>query len=533
VTTGEERGDVIPHVNGGTAGGSVAWAADGSGFFYTRYPREGERRAADLGFYQQVYFHKLGTPTAVDTYALGKEFPRIAETRLEASGDGRSILATVANGDGGEFEHFLLPPGGRWNQITHFADQVVRVYFARDGRTLYLLSCKDAPRGKVLRLRPGETAGAVSVLVPESNRAIVDVVPTDSRLYLVDVLGGPGGIRAVTRDGAEPVLVPVAPLSSVSEVIGLAGDEILFSSESYTSPPAWFRYSPRTSVQRTALASTSPADFGDVEVVRETAASLDGTSVPLTILQRKGLARDGRNPTILYGYGGFDVSLSPAFDPGRLVWLEQGGIYAIANLRGGGEFGEQWHRGGNLTHKQNVFDDFAACARRLIDAGYTSTARLGIEGGSNGGLLMGAALTQHPDLFRAVVSHVGIYDMMRFEQIPNGVFNVTEYGSVAEPEQFKALLAYSPYQHVVDGTKYPPVLLMSGTNDPRVNPADSRKMTARLQAATAGRPVLLRVSGGGHGIGSSLDERVGQALDSYSFFFAELGADYQPIGPAR
>src|SRR5881296_478750 len=207
--------------------------------------------------------------------------------------------------------------------------------------------------------------------------------------------------------------------------------------------------------------------------------------------------------------------MSPNFDFTRRLWFNRGGVYVVANLRGGGEFGEDWHQSGNLTKKQNVFDDLAAAAHYLINAGYASPARLAIEGGSNGGLLMGAALTQHPEQYRAVVSHVGIYDMLRVELTPNGEFNTTEFGTVKDPDQFRALYAYSPYHRVVDGTSYPAVLFLTGANDPRVDPANSRKMTARLQAATSsGRPVLLRTSAtSGHGIGSALSETVAEHVD--------------------
>jgi prolyl oligopeptidase len=232
---------------------------------------------------------------------------------------------------------------------------------------------------------------------------------------------------------------------------------------------------------------------------------------------------------VLYGYGGFGISQSPYFSRMLLVWLEQGGVYAVANLRGGGELGEPWHEAGKLTNKQNVFDDFAACASLLVERRYTNPAKLAFWGGSNGGLLMGAVLTEHPALARAVVSQVGIYDMLRFELFPNGVFNATEFGSVKEPAQFEALYGYSPYQHVVNGTKYSAVLLLSGTNDPRVNPGDSRRFAARLQAATSSsRPVLLRTSGGGH-IGNSLSEGLAETADIYSFLFWQLGVDYRPM----
>ena len=247
----------------------------------------------------------------------------------------------------------------------------------------------------------------------------------------------------------------------------------------------------------------------------------------MNIIRRKGVKLDGNNPTVLYGYGGYGVSLVPGFDFTRRLWLDAGGVLAIANLRGGGEFGEAWHKAGNLTLKQNVFDDFIACAEWLINNRYTSNEKLAIEGRSNGGLLVGAALTQRPDLFRAVVSGVGIYDMLRVETDPNGVFNVTEFGSVKDKAQFEALFAYSPYHRVKDGTAYPSVLLTTGENDGRVNPSNSRKMAACLQAATIShRPILLRTSAGaGHGIGSSMRERIAEKADALAFLIGELGAD--------
>ena len=269
--------------------------------------------------------------------------------------------------------------------------------------------------------------------------------------------------------------------------------------------------------------------FDDAEVVRDFAISKDGTRVPVNIIRRKGLKLDGTNPTLLYGYGGYGISEKPYFlGSFARLWLDQGGVYVDANLRGGGEYGEEWHMAGNLTHKQNVFDDFLACAQYLIDQKYTSPAHLAIFGGSNGGLLMGAALTQRPDLFRAVVSEVGIYDMLRTELDPNGAFNITEFGTVKDPEQFKALYAYSPYHHVKDGTAYPAVLMMTGENDHRVNPMESRKMIARLQAASSSdHPVLLRTTASaGHGFGTSLDEEIEQRADILSFLFDQLGIQY-------
>jgi prolyl oligopeptidase len=525
VATGKALADVIPRVNGGTAGGSLAWNADGSGFYYTRYPRGAERPKKDMGFYQQVYFHRLGTKTEKDAYSLGKDFPRIAEITLQSSHDGRWILATMANGDGGEFAHYLLGPSGEWRQITRLADQVTRARFGLDGN-LYLLSLQNAPRGKILKLPldSGKLAEA-QVVVPESKAVIESFLPAATMLYVSDLVGGPSQVRIFDLAGHERGMVPVKDVSSVFELVRRKGDELLFENQSFVDPPAWYCFDPASKkVTRTALRHTAAADFGDVQVTREFATSKDGTKVPLNIISRKGTKLDGNNPTVLYGYGGYSVSLTPYFSVVRRPLLDHGFVYVIANLRGGGEYGEQWHRAGNLTRKQNVFDDFAAAAHYLIDHKYTNPAKLAIEGGSNGGLLMGAALTQHPELFRAVVSFVGIYDMLRVELHPNGAFNVTEFGTVKELDQFRALYAYSPYHHVVDGTQYPAVFFLTGDNDPRVDPANSRKMTARLQASGTRRLILLRTSNSsGHGIGTGLSEQIAEEADAFAFLFDQLG----------
>ena len=262
-----------------------------------------------------------------------------------------------------------------------------------------------------------------------------------------------------------------------------------------------------------------------MEVRREMATSKDGTKIPVNILMKKGTKLDGTNPCLVTGYGGYGVSLTPYQRSTWKVLLDAGFVVAQVNLRGGSEYGDAWHDAGRLTKKQNVFDDFFAALQYMVEHEYTSKDKLAIEGGSNGGLLMGATLVQHPGIAKAVVSHVGIYDMLRVELSPNGAFNVAEYGTVEDARQFKALYAYSPYHNIKDGTAYPAVLFMTGANDPRVDPMQSRKMTARLQAATsADRPVLLRTSANtGHGGGTPLAARVEQTVDAYAFLFAELG----------
>jgi prolyl oligopeptidase len=523
--TGKALPDSIAQVQYPTAGGSAAWNADGTGIYYTRFPRKGERAEGELNFYQQIYFHKLGTPDTEDSYSIGKDFPRIAEIKLEASRDGKYILASVANGDGGDFSHYLLGPDGNWKQITQFSDQIKAAHLGRDN-ALYLLSRADAPRGKILRLpldRPELANG--QMIVPASDAVIQFFEPTADALYLADLLGGPSQIRRVGLDGKNEQTIALPMISAVTELESLDDNSLLLRDVSYTEPAAWFRCSAaKLEPAKTALVNTSPVSFADIEVTRDFATSKDGTKVPLNILRRKGTKLDGNNPTLLYAYGGYGISMTPNFDFTRRLWFDRGGVYVVANIRGGGEFGEDWHKAGNLTKKQNVFDDFAAAAEYLIKQKWTRPEKLAMEGGSNGGLLMGAMITQHPDLMRAVVSFVGIYDMLRVELAPNGAFNVTEFGTVKEPEQFKSLYAYSPYHHVIDGTKYPSILMLTGANDGRVAPYHSRKMVARLDAANkSSNPVLLRTSSSaGHGIGTALSERIKQQADVYSFLFAQL-----------
>jgi prolyl oligopeptidase len=308
----------------------------------------------------------------------------------------------------------------------------------------------------------------------------------------------------------------------------LEEDDVLFAATSYVEPTTWYRFRARdASTRRTALFPDYPVSFDDAEVVRDFTESKDGTRVPINVIRRKDTELDGQNPVLLTGYGGFGLSRAPRFSAVRRIWLDQGGVYAVANIRGGGEYGEEWHRNGSHTHKQNSFDDFYACMQYLVDTGYTTPEKLAIEGGSNGGLLMGAMIVQHPEAARTVISHVGIYDMLRVELSSNGRFNIPEYGTVLDPEQFEALYAYSPYHNVRDGVAYPAVLFLTGANDPRVDPMQSRKMTARLQAATSsGLPILLRTSSdSGHG-GLPLSEAIEQIADVYGFIFDQMGIEF-------
>lgn len=622
VASGKEVFEVVPRVNGGTAGGDLAWSKDGKGFFYTRYPREGERPSEDMDFYTQVYFHTLGTSTSKDRYETGAaitdktrtftpyekpdapkwesaegvlggastshevemavteyrnhlakmkmkheepkgfvdrfgkaigdavvvttiargaifEFPRIAEINLTTDPNSKRLLTTVQYGDGNTFALYLRDEEGYWSRIADYSDKIVQGRFGPDS-CLYLISLDKAPKGKVFRLKKDATSLAqAETLIAESDASIVSefggspsIVSTPTLLFVEYQTGGPQEIRVFTHDGKRldgPKFAPVSDNGAVTADSSAKPSSVLFYTGSYTTPGAWMKYELETGkTTPTALKIESPVDFSPYEVVRELAKSKDGTKVPVNIVMKKGTKLDGSHPCLVTAYGGYGVNISPGFRAVRAVLLEQGVIWAQANIRGGGEYGEEWHRQGNLTKKQNVFDDFAAVCQYMIDAKYTTPGRLAIEGGSNGGLLMGAAMTQHPDLFKCVVSHVGIYDMLRVELSSNGAFNIPEFGTVKDKAQFDALHAYSPYHHVKDGTKYPPVLFLTGANDPRVDPMQSRKMTARLQAV--GAKALLRTSGNsGHGGGTPLTERIEQAVDVHAFLFHELGVDYKAV----
>jgi prolyl oligopeptidase len=532
--SGKEAYEVVPRVNGGTAGGDLAWAADGKGFYYTRYPRGKERPAEDLDFFQQVYYHTLGEPTEKDRYEMGKDLPRIAEIKLEGDDATGRVLATVQNGDGGEFAFFLRDPDGKWRQFSTFKDKLVQAAFGRHD-DLFVISLEGAPHGKLLRLSVKDLdAAKAKVVVPEGKDTIIadfpgfssrqSVLPTENRLYVTYQVGGPTEVRCFDFDG-KPLDAPKQlPISTLGGLARLTGDDILFSNASYNEPRNVFAYHAKANeTVKLPLTTPPPVDLSDVEVRREFATSKDGTKIPINIMLPKGAKLDGTNPCLATGYGGYGVNRAPGFAPERRIFFDNGFIVVDANLRGGGEYGEEWHKAGNLANKQNVFDDFAAVLQYLIEHKYTSPEHLAIIGGSNGGLLMGAALTQHPELMKAVVSHVGIYDMLRVELSPNGAFNVPEFGTVKDEKLFKAMYAYSPYHHVKDGTKYPAVMFLTGANDPRVDPMQSRKMTARLQAATES-PVLLRTSASsGHGLDTSLSERIEEDVDVYAFLFSQLG----------
>jgi len=536
VATAKEIETPIAHVQYPTAGGSLAWAHDGRSYWYTRFPREGADE--ERHFNQTVWHHVVGQPESKDVQVLSARdgLARTSEVFLSTAPAGDTPLASVQLGDGGEWQHYLLTDKAA-RRIAAYDDKVVAATQGPDG-SIYGISVKGAPNGKIVKLAPG--AGGWTVIVPEGRTALVSadfnksLVVSGDRLFATAIDGGPTRLLAFDLAG-KPLAIDTPPVSSIDQLEGDGQGGLYYRLRSYTVPNVIMHWRPGLAkAEATPLRRQSPLDFSDIVAERVFVTSKDGTKVPVTLLHRKDRIADGKGPALLYGYGGYGVNQTPGFlGATQRAWFDAGGVWAIANIRGGGEYGERWHLGGNLLNKQNVFDDFAAAGEWMKTSHWAAPDRLALLGGSNGGLLMGATITQHPTLARAVVSQVGIYDMLRVELDPNGSFNVTEFGTVKDPAQFKALYAYSPYHHVVKGAHYPALLLTTGDNDGRVNPLHSRKFAAAMQAATgSGRPVLLRTSANaGHGIGSSLAESVSLGADVAAFLFDQLGMTF--VAPAK
>ncbi len=387
----------------------------------------------------QLYQHKLGDKTEVDTYELGKQFgedgkgERIAEVFIDVEPKSGTALCSVQKGDGGEFMFFVKEPKKEWRQLAKYDDKIVQMVFGEKA-DLYAISVKDAPRGKLLRAPiAGFDLAKARVVVAEATDTLVadiwsdPVVVSGGRVYARYQLGGPSEIRVFDLDGKPQPGPQLLPVSSVGDVVPLQNGEVLYANGSFVEPLVVYRFNAKKkSTTKTALATKFPVDLTGVTVLREMATSKDGTQVPVNVLLPKGVKPGSKIPFVVTGYGGYGVNIEPGFQASRSVILDAGVGLAIVNLRGGGEFGEAWHAAGSLTRKQNVFDDFDAALDHLVKQGHAAPGKIGITGGSNGGLLMGAELTQHPEKIAAIASFVGIYDMLRVETEPNGVFNTTE-----------------------------------------------------------------------------------------------------------
>ncbi|HEV8248353.1 MAG TPA: prolyl oligopeptidase family serine peptidase [Gaiellaceae bacterium] len=532
VATGRVLDDRIPD----TRFSSVAWLPDSSGFYYTRLPAKGSVPPGEERYNSRVRFHRLGDDPADDPVVFGEGREPTDLYELSLSRDGRFLLIHVNQG----WSRTILFVRERDGELRSTGEEREAIFSGRvaDGR-LYVLTNWEAPNWRVLELDPAtlDLAGARTVVAERDDAIVAEIALVGGRLVAheledassrVRVYELPGG--ALERELELPDLGSVQGTPS-RRTPGLAGewdaDELLFGFTSFLHPPAVLRCDLATGAVTTFAELEAPPGFDPdaYETRRVLCRSADGTSVPMFLVHRRGLEPDGSAPVFLYGYGGFNIGMTPYWVSELPLWVEAGGVYAVAVLRGGNEFGERWHRDGMLDRKQNVFDDFVAAADRLVAEGYTSRERLAICGRSNGGLLVGAVLTQRPDLCRAVVCEVPLLDMLRYHGFQVAKLWIPEYGSPEDPEQFRWLHAYSPYDRVVDGERYPAVLLTTALGDTRVDPMHARKMAARLQAATSSDlPVLLRVDeDAGHGIGKPRSMQLDAATDVWSFVFWQLG----------
>ena len=528
VKAGKLMRDALPWAGGGTTPSDVAWDASERGFVYVRFPPPAKGKSVQQ-FDAALAYHLIGQPASTDKVVFGAEYSRIAEYRLLESSGARRLALLANAGDGGPADVYLRD-GTRWRKLLG-ADADVRGA-AWIGRRLVVQSFADAPRGKLLALGAD---GKFAPLLEQREGAIQNVAPVADG-FLVVYSAGPDWWVEQFDAKATFVRRLALPDSGIS-IGGIASEagqgKALVTWSGWTIPSRWSEFDATDGKLATRFEVKPAADYSGVEAHRIEGVSKDGTRIPVTVLAMKGTTPDGRRPTILYGYGGFDLPTAPRFVGANLAWLEKGGVYAYANIRGGNEFGQAWHRAGQKLDKQNVFDDFHAAAAALKTNGWTDRNHLGIMGGSNGGLLMGAQIVQHPGDYGAVVAMVGIYDMPRHEtEFANGAYNVPEYGSIEDEAQFKATLAYSPLHHVTPKTAYPAVLMTTGANDSRVAPWQSRKFAAALQqASNSGQPILLLTRmDAGHGIGAPFAQRVGNTAVALSFFAWELGL---PSGAAE
>ena len=543
------KGTEFPETITRTWWGSPAWRPDGHSLYYNRMQKLGpDSSPNDRELNSVAYLHELGRDPEKDAPVLGRDLSPDVQTVptdipiLATTPGSDYVLALVNHGVQNELTIYAAPvsaandAGTKWRKICDADDDVTGV--AVHGNDLYLQTHKDASRYKVLRtsLANPDVAHAEVVLPPgvAVDRAIA---AASGALYVQQLDGGIDRLVRIPCGGKpEEVALPVKGSTSI-----MASDPrvpgVLLDLASWIRADAIYSYDPKTNrVTDTKLQPLGPFDApSDLVSIEVQARSYDGTMVPLSITYKKGMKLDGRNPTLLWGYGAYGITQDASFDSKLMAWYERGGVFAVAHVRGGGEYGEDWHLAGKMLTKHNTWRDFIACGEYLIQQKYTSTPFLGIEGGSAGGITIGRSITERPDLFAAAIDQVPMSDTLRVEFSPNGPPNIPEFGSVKTEEGFKALYEMSPYDHVKDGTAYPAVLLTTGANDPRVSPWEPAKLTARLQAATSsGKPILLRVDyeGGHGGIGSTKTQRDKLLADAFSFLLWQFGGPgFQPKAP--
>lgn len=535
IGTGKDLPDVVRWVKFSGA----SWAKDGSGFYYTRYDEPQGNELTSVNRFPKVHFHRIGEDQSKDALVYKRDDQGEWGFGAGVTEDGRYLAIGVSWGTRTENNFFyrdLADPEGKVIELLS-GFEASYDFVGNEGEVFYFVTNLDAPRGRLI---------AIDTRRPEKANWKEIIPQADETLRGVSHVGG-HFLASYLKDAKTQVKTYDTAGRFVREVqlpgIGTAGGfggrsddtETFYSFTSFTNPGAIYRYDVATGRSEIFRQPKVNADLSQYETTQVFYTSKDGTRVPMFITAKKGLKLDGANPTLLYGYGGFNIPLTPGFSVANLVWLEMGGVYAVPNLRGGGEYGKEWHEQGTKLRKQNVFDDFIAAAEFLVDKGYTRPEKLAIRGGSNGGLLVGACMTQRPDLFGACIPQVGVLDMLRFEFFTIGWAWTSDYGSVQNPDEFKALLAYSPYHNLKPGTSYPATLITTGDHDDRVVPAHSFKFAAALQEAQGGdAPVLIRIeTRAGHGAGKPTAMVIEEASDIMGFLTWALKMDGTGAPPSR
>ena len=513
----------------------MSWMPDGSGFFYARYDEpKGDDAFVGRNEFHKLYFHRIGTPQSDDVLVFQNEDEPEWNFGGSVTEDGRYLLIYVSRSTDDEnliYYKDLSQPLAMPTRLTP-AFEHAYVPIGNDGPVFFFRTNKDAPMNRVVSIDTRDLPNAKwKEIIPESSSVLQSVGITGNMFVCNYLEHASDRFRMYRLDGSFVREVELPGIGSAGGFGGRQTDtETFYTFTSFNAPPSIYRYDMITG--KSELFRTADVDFNpdDYEVKQVFYSSKDGTRVPMFICHKKGISLNGNNPTLLYGYGGFNISLTPFFSVTRAVWMDMGGVFAMPNLRGGGEYGKAWHEGGRKTNKQNVFDDFIAAAEYLIDQGYTAPEKLAIQGGSNGGLLVGACMTQRPDLFGACLPAVGVLDMLRYHKFTIGRAWAGDYGlsdDPEHPEQFEALYAYSPYHNLRDGVEYPPTMITTADFDDRVVPAHSFKFAARLQEAHVGdNPVLIRIEQrAGHGAGTPITKTIEQYADIWAFLAENLEMD--------
>ena len=508
----------------------AAWTKDGKGFFYSGYDAPDEKtQLQGVNYFQKLYYHTVGTTQDKDVLVYERKDRKEWGFGGEVTDDGQYLILNVTQGTDPKNRVFYrsLKAGPTGSPVVELLpDADARYQFAgNEGTKFYFTTNKEAPRARLVSLEVGGEDRTLHEVVPQAAETLEGVGYVGGRFVAAYLKDAHTQVKVFGTDGKLQTEVPLPGLGTAGGFSGKPDNtETFFSFTSFTAPPTVYRYDVKTGKTDTVFTpkvAFKPEGYTTEQVFYR---SRDDTRVPMFISYKKGLRRDGTNPTVLYGYGGFDVSLTPAFSPANLAWMEGGGIYAVPNLRGGGEYGEDWHQAGTKANKQNVFNDFISAAEYLIAEKYTSTPKLAIYGGSNGGLLVGATMTQRPDLFAAALPAVGVLDMLRFQKFTIGWGWVPDYGTSDDPEQFRSLYAYSPLHHLRSGVHYPATLVTTSDHDDRVVPAHSYKFAATLQADHGGdAPVLIRIeTKSGHGGGRPTSKLIEEVADRWAFLSEAL-----------